>query len=152
MILRARLLPALLAATALFVAACASVPGSGSLENIESIQQQLLGDLPVPQGSRIDNGKSLILGSGPNWTGRLVIVAPQGPTDVFTFFRDQLPAAGWTGVSSVKAKTSILVFLKQERTITIEISETGVISSGVEISIIAAPKGGVPPAQSPRGK
>ena len=133
---------------ALFVsvlAGCAS-GGLGSTENLDSIQQQLLGDMPLPQGAKINNDQSLILGGGPQWTGRIVISTPQRPTDTFTFFRDQFPGAGWTGVSSIKAKTSILVFVKGDRTVTVEINEAGTFSSANSIvSLTAAPKGGTGP-------
>jgi hypothetical protein len=132
---------------ALFVSAlagCAS-GGFGSTENLDSIQQQLLGDMPLPQGAKINNDQSLILGGGPQWTGRIVISTPQRSTDTFIFFRDQFPGAGWTGVSSIKAKTSILVFVKGDRTVTVEINEGGIFSGSSSVSLTAAPKGGTGP-------
>ena len=127
----------------LLLGGCAS---GGSTESLDNIQQQLLGDMPLPQGSKISNEQSLILGGGPQWTGRIVIVSPQGPTDTFTFFRDQFPRAGWTGISSIKAKTSILVFAKGDRTVTVEINEAGTFQSGGSIvALTAAPKGGTAP-------
>ncbi len=120
--------------------------GGGTTESLDNIQQQLLGDMPLPQDSKISNDQSLILGGGPQWTGRIVIVSPQGPTDTFTFFRDQFPRAGWTGISSIKAKTSILVFAKGDRTVTVEINEAGTFQSGGSVvSLTAAPKGGTAP-------
>lgn len=123
--------------------ACAS---SGTTENLDNIQQQLLGDMPLPQGTKISNEQSLILGGGSQWTGRIVLVTPQGPTDTFTFFRDQFPRAGWTGISSIKAKTSILVFAKGDRTVTVEINEAGTFQNGGSlVALTAAPKGGTAP-------
>lgn len=120
--------------------------GSGSTESLDNIQQQLLGDMPLPQGSKISNDQSIILGGGSQWTGRIVIASPQGPTDTFTFFRDQFPRAGWTGVSSIKARTSILVFIKGDRTVTVEINEAGTFQGGGSwVSLTAAPKGGTGP-------
>lgn len=139
------LLPALFVSV---LAGCAS-GGFGSTENLDSIQQQLLGDMPLPQGAKINNDQSLILGGGPQWTGRIVISTPQRSTDTFTFFRDQFPGAGWTGVSSIKAKTSILVFVKGDRTVTVEINEGGIFSGGSSIvSLTATPKGGTGPVSN----
>lgn len=124
---------------------CAS-GGFGSAESLDNIQQQLLGDMPLPQGAKISNDQSMILGGGSQWTGRIVISTSQGPTDTFTFFRDQFPRAGWTGISSIKSKTSILVFAKGDRTLTVEINEAGAFQSGGSIvALTAAPKGGTPP-------
>ena len=55
-------------------------------ELLDNIQADLLGDMPLPKGSKINNDKSLILGAGTSWAGRIVINTPQGPTDTFTFF------------------------------------------------------------------
>ena len=141
--LKLQLLMGCLVLAILGASGCAS---SGTTENLDNIQQQLLGDMPLPQGSRISNDQSLILGGGPQWTGRIVIVSPQGPTDTFAFFRDQFPKAGWTGISSIKAKTSILVFAKADRTVTVEINEASTFQSGGSIvSLTAAPKGGTAP-------
>ena len=113
---------------------------SSNLESLDSFQQQLLGDMKLPEGVKIDNSQSLVLGGGATWTGRVVISIPQGATDAFTYFRDQFPATGWTGISSIKAKTSILVFTKQERTITLEISDAGSLAKGSIVTLTAAPK------------
>ncbi|GAB3190048.1 hypothetical protein [Hydrogenophaga aquatica] len=140
--------------TSLSVVAGAVIAASGCstltpsrMESFEQIQPQLLGDLPMPQDAKIDNEQSLILGAGPEWTGRIVAQATQGPTEIFTFYRDQLPPKGWTGVSSVKAKTSVLVFTKGERTLTVEIADGGTLSSGSRLTLTAGPKGlqGTPP-------
>jgi len=140
-----RLCRVLLISLLLPLMACAS-GGFGSAESLDNIQQQLLGDMPLPQGSKISNDQSLILGGGPQWTGRIVISCPQGTTDTFTFFRDQFPKAGWSGISSIKAKTSILVFAKGDRTVTLEINESGTFSSaGSVVYLTAAPKGGTGP-------
>lgn len=136
----------------LLLGGCAS-GGFGSTESLDNIQQQLLGDMPLPQGSKISNEQSIILGGGAQWTGRIVISTPQGPTDTFTFFREQFPKAGWTGISSIKAKTSILVFAKGDRTVTLEINESGAFSSGGSIvNLTAAPKGGTGPVNVTPGQ
>jgi hypothetical protein len=131
-------------ASALLTSACASL-GAAHWESLDTLQQQLLGDMPLPPGTTIDNGQSLILGSGASWAGRIVIHIPHGPSDTFTYFRDQYPATGWTGISSIKAKSSILVFTKLERTVTVEISEAGSLTSGTQVLLTAAPKGIISP-------
>jgi hypothetical protein len=135
---------------ALMLSACSSM-GSAHFENLDTFQQQLLGDMPLPPATTINNAQSLILGSGASWAGRVVIHIPHGTSDTFTFFRDQYPATGWTGISSIKAKNSILVFTKQERTVTVEISEAGSLSSGTQVTLTAAPKGIISPTPQVAG-
>lgn len=116
--------------------------GTSQVESAKELKPQFIGEIPLPQDAQLDNDKTVILGGGAGWAGQIVIKTPQGPTEVFTFFRDQLPPKGWVGVSSVKSRNSIMVFAKQERTLTVEVREAGNLSSGAQAIITVAPKGG----------
>lgn len=103
--------------------ACASSGDSpsGSPQEVQEVQSQLLGDMLLPQGARLNGTDSIIIGRGNEWVGRAIVNALQGSTDVYAFFQSEYPKNGWTTVTAVKAKTSILVFTKGDRTATIEI-------------------------------
>ena len=83
---------------------------------------------------------SLIIGRGDNWVGRVVLNGLQSPTDIYAFFQVEYPKAGWTTVTAVKSKTSILVFTKGERTSTVEINEGSLTGTKSIIIITASPK------------
>jgi hypothetical protein len=100
--------------------------------------------MPMPGGARINNENSLILGSGDGWAGRVSITSAQNANETFTFFRDQFQKAGWTLVSSTKSKNSILVFIKKDRTATIEIEEGG-FSGKANVMLTVAPRSTVIP-------
>ena len=79
------------------LAACASSGDSptGTPSEVQEIQTQLLGDMPLPQGARILGSDSIIIGRGNEWVGRAVVNALQGATDppTFTLFVNrELPA------------------------------------------------------------
>jgi len=122
--------------------ACASSGGSpsGTPEEIQEVQSQLLGDIPLPQGARIVGADSIIIGRGNEWVGRAVVSALQGATDVYAFFQSEYPKAGWTTVTAVKAKTSILVFTKGDRTAAIEVVEGSLGGPKSVITITSSPK------------
>uniref|UniRef100_UPI0040474505 hypothetical protein n=1 Tax=Polynucleobacter sp. TaxID=2029855 RepID=UPI0040474505 len=125
--------------------ACASTPMVRTDgETVQDIQSKLLGDMPMPGGARINNENSLILGSGDGWAGRVVIISAQSTNETFTFFRDQFQKAGWTLVSSTKSKNSILVFIKKDRTATIEIEEGG-FGGKANVMLTVAPRSTVIP-------
>ena len=125
--------------------ACSSTPiVSADGETVQDIQSKLLGDMPMPGGARINNENSLILGSGDGWAGRVAIISAQNANETFTFFRDQFQKAGWTLVSSTKSKNSILVFIKKDRTATIEIEE-GVFGGKDNFMLTVAPRSTVIP-------
>ena len=118
-----------LSALAIFLSAllgaCASSGDSptGTPEEVQELQSQLLGDMLLPQGARLNGTDSIIIGRGNEWVGRAVVNAVQGATDVYAFFQSEYPKNGWTTVTAVKAKTSILVFTKADRTATIEVMD-----------------------------
>lgn len=133
-------------ALALFMAAilgaCASSGDSpsGSPQEVQEVQSQLLGDMLLPQGSRLNGTDSIIIGRGNEWVGRAIVNALQGSTDVYAFFQSEYPKAGWTTVTAVKAKTSILVFTKGDRTATIEIVDGSLGGPKSVIVITSSPK------------
>jgi hypothetical protein len=124
------------------LAACASSGDSptGTPSEVQEIQTQLLGDMPLPQGARILGSDSIIIGRGNEWVGRAVVNALQGATDVYAFFQSEYPKGGWTTVTAVKAKTSILVFTKGDRTATIEIVDGSIGGPKSQIIITSSPK------------
>ena len=133
-------------ATALFfsalLGACASSGDSpsGSPQEVQEVQSQLLGDMLLPQGARLNGTDSIIIGRGNEWVGRAVVNALQGSTDVYAFFQSEYPINGWTTVTAVKAKTSILVFTKADRTATIEVVDGSLGGPKSIIIITSSPK------------
>lgn len=126
----------------MLLAACASSGDSptGTPSEVQEIQSQLLGDMPLPAASKIIGSDSLIIGRGDNWVGRVVLSGVQTPTDIYAFFQAEYPRAGWTTVSAVKSKTSILVFTKGDRTSTVELNDGPFTGPKTIITITASPK------------
>ena len=135
-----------LSALAIFLSAllgaCASSADSpsGTPEEVQELQSQLLGDMLLPQGARLNGTDSIIIGRGNEWVGRAVVNAVQGATDVYAFFQSEYPKNGWTTVTAVKAKTSILVFTKADRTATIEVMDGSLGGPKSIIVITSSPK------------
>jgi len=125
-----------------FLGACASSGDSptGTANEVQEIQTQLLGDMPLPAASKIIGSDSLIIGRGDNWVGRVMLSGVQSPTDIYAFFQSEYPRAGWTTVSAVKSKTSILVFTKGDRTATVELNEGPFTGPKTLIVITSSPK------------
>ena len=133
---------AIAASLLLLLGGCATSGDSptGTPDEVNQIQAQLLGDMPLPAGARIMGTDSLIIGRGDNWVGRVVLNGLQSPTDIYAFFQVEYPKAGWTTVTAVKSKTSILVFTKGARTSTVEINEGSLTGPKSIIIITASPK------------
>jgi hypothetical protein len=140
--LKSNVASAIAASLILLLGGCATSGDSptGTPDEVNEIQAQLLGDMPLPAGARILGTDSLIIGRGDNWVGRVVLNGLQSPTDIYAFFQSEYPKSGWTTVTAMKSKTSILVFTKGDRTSTVEINEGSLTGPKSIIIITASPK------------
>jgi hypothetical protein len=136
---------------ACFLAACASLApapsvslgADGSVQNAN----QLLGQLSLPVGARLLGEQSLIIGSGDTWVGRVVLDVGRNIDAAYGHFLESYPAQGWTVVSAVRGKTSVLVLTRQDRTATVELVEGGLFTGGL-VMLTMAPRNA--PVISPR--
>jgi hypothetical protein len=133
------LLWALLAVSAVGLAGCAS---SGSSPSVSvgpdgKVQNpvQLLGQLPLPPGAVIRADQSLIIGAGDNWVGRVVLDVGRDFDAAYRYFLETYPAQGWTVVSAVRGKNSLMVMTRQERTATFEMVDGGMMGSSVSLTM-----------------
>ncbi|HQS01167.1 MULTISPECIES: hypothetical protein [unclassified Polaromonas] len=138
----------LVLSTTFALLACSSMgstPMSSDSTVTEATSKQLAGDVPLPQGAVIKQQDTLVMGSGNTWMGRLSLTVPGEAQPAFAWFRDNLPAAGWTLTSSSFSKLSLLTFTKAERVATVQMQ--GSNFGGNEVLITVAPA--VRPASRP---
>jgi len=95
-------------------------------------------DIPIPAGAEMNVEKTLVFGSKP-WFGRLTLNADGNVGSMFDFFRSNLVNHQWQEITSVRAKTSILTHMQENRVLTIAIQ--GSTLGGSEIMITVSPKG-----------
>lgn len=140
--IRAALAASLAAAMAL--AACSSsVPmlgqGQGEGQGAEVAGFGSFPDIAIPSGASFDLDRSLVLGAGREWTGRLVFSARGSVAATYDFFRAEMPRLGWTEVTSLRSATSFVAFQQASRVATIQISGRSLGGSTVEM--VMAPRG-----------
>jgi hypothetical protein len=126
------------AVAALMLTSCANMPmGAGrSASTVDMSGADLLAQTQLPAGARILHDQSTVIGSGNNWVGRVVIDSARDPAAAFSYFLDNYPAQGWTLLSAVRAKSSVMVFTKQEHNVTIEIQEGNVLAGGSALVVL----------------
>jgi len=78
-------------------------------------------DIPVPENAQMDLTKTLVFGGQNQWMGRLVISAPYSQGSLFDFYLAEMPKFGWTEVTVVRSKASVLTFSQGERVATIQL-------------------------------
>ena len=128
----------------LFLTGCATTDNLGDLskrfDEIKKIETLFFNQMPLPKDARISPDKSLILGEGDNWAGRIELSSSMEPLEASAFFITEYPKHGWQLISSTKAKLSILVFSSNTRTLTLEITEGGPLAAKSMIVMTVAPK------------
>ena len=138
------LFKALLSILFLSLIACATTDNLGDLskrfDDVKKIETLLFNQMPLPKDARISPDKSLILGEGDNWAGRIELSSSMEPLEASAFFTTEYPKHGWQLISSTKSKLSILVFTGSTRTLTLEITEGGPLAAKSMIVMTVAPK------------
>jgi hypothetical protein len=104
-------------------------------------------DLPLPKAAKIDLEHTLVFGTGEAWFGRLVLSVNHSVSDVFGFYKRELPRFGWQEVTTTRSKLSTLTYTREGRVATILVEPATLIGS--DFSITVSPRGApgqVPPA------
>ena len=124
---------------------CASTALTGSADSVSGKDAnarvapgQWLGGLALPPGSSIRADQSLIIGAGDNWVGRAALNVGRDADAAYRFFLENLSAQGWAVVAAVRGRQSLLVMTRQERTLTIEISDP--MLGAPEVLLTMAPR------------
>ncbi|MCX6547243.1 MAG: hypothetical protein NTW40_04250 [Acidobacteria bacterium] len=104
---------------------------------------RMVKDIPMPPDAKADADKTLIMGQGEAWTGRLVMTTSLSSAEACTFFQERMDGSGWRLISATQAKISILTFLRGDRVASIQIE--GRLFTGSTIMVIVAPVQGAAP-------
>jgi hypothetical protein len=134
----------------LLLSACVgTTPLNESSTNAAPISREmndLINNNQLPAGAKINHGQSLIMGAGDNWVGRVVMELSQSPNATYNFFLDQYPNQGWTLVTAVRGKTSLLVFTKADRSASVEMVDGAF--GATQTTLTVTPKSTLPAAAS----
>lgn len=108
--------------------ACTATTPLGQSEPLRP--NEMLAGTPLPPGSVIVNDRSLLIGGPGHWVGRLVLNLAGSTQDAYAFFEEQMPAQGWTVISSVRGEQSLMVLTKQDLTATVAFTERSGFGAG----------------------
>ncbi len=103
-------------------------------------------DIPVPTKAKMDVDKSLILGAGEEWVGRMVLLTSGSSTSMFDFYRREMPRFGWAEFTAIRAATSVLTYSRAHRVATVRIGSETLGGARVELTISFRNRPPNPPA------
>jgi hypothetical protein len=92
--------------------------------NQRKIISYLLSDFPVPSNSEIIKDPTVVLGTGNQISGRIVLSSSLSPAENLIYFGNATPETGWILLSSKVAEEITLVYTKDGRVATINLTPT----------------------------
>tara|TARA_Y200000002_G_C22680659_1_gene663920 strand:- start:1269 stop:1754 length:486 start_codon:yes stop_codon:yes gene_type:complete len=128
----------------IFVSSCAVVVDEWQ-QNQKKVIQYLLSDLPIPKDSEIIKDPTVILGTGNAISGRVVLKSGFSPAENLIFYGNETPSTGWLLVASKVGEEISMVYSKEGRYATINITPrsrgswgfvSGTIGSDIVISVV----------------
>jgi hypothetical protein len=120
----------------------ATKPGSGPPTQIAGVA--------LPEGYSLDSNRTIILGEGDRWIGRLSYSVNSSADAMFDFIRREMANFGWTEVAVVRAEASQLTYLSNggDRVASILITRSTLYGAKVDMTV--APSTGSTITTAPR--
>ena len=131
---------------ALFFIACSSSgtvsTGAPASEGEEQPQQGfvIFTDIPMPANASVELDRTIVLGTGEEWMGRVTMKAKTSFTSVFDFYSEQMPEFGWKELTVLRSGTSVLTYERGERIATIQIQAGSKVRSNTLIIFSVSPR------------
>ena len=92
-------------------------------------------DIPMPADASVQLDRTIVLGTGEDWMGRVTIRAKSDLVNVFDFYREQMPQFGWKELTVLRSATSVLSYTRGERIATIQIEAGPRSGSNITFSV-----------------
>ena len=102
---------------------------SRSQNDTKLLIEYALYDFPFPKTSTIVENETVILGAGERWSGKVRFLDTKTPPELLKFYAEVVPASGWEMKSSTVSSSIFLVFSRDNRVATVEISRLSFLQS-----------------------
>lgn len=79
-------------------------------------------DIPMPGKNTIDLDRTLVFGTEKDWIGRVSLSSSLGVSEIYDFYKREMPRFGWSELTSVRSSTSVLTYQMDNRIATIQVS------------------------------
>lgn len=121
-------------------------------------------DIPMPAKNSIDLDRTLVFGTEKDWIGRVSLTSSMGVSEIYDFYKREMPRFGWSELTSVRSSTSVLTYQMDTRIATIQVASQRFGGAAIEFWMNPRAGGGastfsssspsngmMPPAASSRG-
>ena len=97
-------------------------------QNQRKVLAYLLEDLPLPEDAKIIKVPTVLLGTGDAISGRIILESAYSPAENLIFYGNETPSTGWVLVSSKVSDEISLVYTKNERFATINLTPSNTVA------------------------
>lgn len=125
----------------------ASPAHSGATATPGTPNYQPVTDIPIPPGTKINTERSVILGGPDRWFGRMVLILDRSTTLAYAYYLEQMPAFGWELITAVQGRSSMLTYVRGDRSAAVDIGSSGLRAA--EVTITVSPRHVAPTQQPP---
>jgi hypothetical protein len=124
----------------ILLAACAdnSAPPGG--QNSSAPQSGQFTGVALPEGYSLDNDRSLALGAGDKWIGRISFTSGMSTNDMFDFYRREMPKYGWVEGTVVRGESSLITFTSSATSRVAVVQITGRTLGGAHVDLVVSPQ------------
>lgn len=100
--------------------------------------------IALPEGYSLDTNRTIVLGEGDRWIGRLSYSINSSADQMFDFIRREMTNYGWTEVAVVRSEVSQLTYLSNggDRVASILITRSTLYGSKIDMTVSPAAGGG----------
>jgi hypothetical protein len=105
----------------IFLVSCSNT-AQESQKQTQILMEYALYDFPLPAESEIQLDNTVILGSGDMWAGQIIMFSSSSPVELINYFTETGKSSSWILASSTISEKVLLVFNKDKRIATVEIS------------------------------
>lgn len=132
---------------------CGGMQLSGASQQAESGNRAAppqISGIALPDGYSLDANRTIILGEGDRWIGRLSYSVNSNADQMFDFVRREMLNYGWTEVAVVRSEVSQLTYLSQagDRVASVLIQRSTIYGSKVDMTVSPATGSGIAPPRA----
>jgi len=105
-----------------FLMSCSNI-AQDSQNQTQILIEYALYDFPLPEDAEIQMDNTVILGSGDLWAGQIILLSKSSPVELIKYFTESAKSSGWNLASSNISEKVLLIFNKDKRIATVEVSK-----------------------------
>jgi hypothetical protein len=112
---------------------CSTVNIEKQTQGIDGLSDDVQKSLYMPSGTEVLMNESVVIGKDDNWVGKLTLLNDSEVKDTYAFIRKKYTENQWVLKTTYQSENAFLVFEKENKLITIDISPNGLMGKNTKI-------------------